>query len=149
MTSGLIIGGVSAVAGAIIEGSYMAGWQSVLHGATVEDLAKAKEQKFWPDWAEDRIPPYGNYGAPGNTDPTFTAKPIDQMDAYFMGHDKGWTRGRADLADKVLAVQLQKLPKDPNKWIPRTPDTASAIKYRKWAEWYFTERSKYLKMMGR
>ncbi len=42
VTSGLVIGGVSAIAGAIMEGSYMAGWQSVLHGATVEDIANAK-----------------------------------------------------------------------------------------------------------
>lgn len=39
---GLVTAGVSAIAGAIIEGSYMAGWQSSMHGATVGDLLREK-----------------------------------------------------------------------------------------------------------
>ncbi len=134
VTSGLVIGGVSAIAGAIMEGSYMAGWQSILHGATVEDIAAEKAQRWGPKFLEERVPPYGNYGGPGHGDPTYKKEPIDQMDAYFMNHDKMWTRGRANIADKVLSVQLQKLPKDPNQWKPFAPNVNEAIRYRTWAE---------------
>ena len=101
------------------------------------------------DWFQGRVPEYGNYGGPGNTDPTYNKEPIDQMDSYFREHDRGWEKGRGDKADHRLYEQLRNLPRDPSKWNPAAPDPQRAQYYRNLAESYFRHRTEYLESRGR
>ena len=77
VTTGLVIGGVSAVAGSIIEGSYMAGWQSILHGATVEEIEQQKARISWgfrPPHIGIEIEGTGEYNGRWGWNPDFEDK---------------------------------------------------------------------------
>ena len=113
------------------------------------ELPPNKEEPWWPDWVEDILPEYGNYGGPGKTDPNFERPPKDSLDNLFKEHDKYWSQGKGDLGDKIIDKRFENLPKNPKDWKLPPSNSQKASNYRRDAEIYFKIRSKYLELVGR
>lgn len=73
-------------------------------------------RQWAPDWIQRLILPYGNYGGPANTDPTFQKQPMDSQDEIFMGHDKGWANDQCSPANRSMFNDFVSLPINPYRW---------------------------------
>jgi RHS repeat-associated protein len=97
-------------------------------------------RRWGPSWLERLLRPftsYGNYGGPGNTDPTFQEMPIDSLDELFMEHDRGWANNQCSLADKNVLSGLGSLPINPYGWARKPKNIIWAIIYSMGATGYF------------
>ena len=95
------------------------------------------EKQWGPKWLEKLILPYGNYGGPANTDPSFQKEPIDNLDEIFMQHDKAWFEGEIHLADTEVLADLGSLPINPYRWKRKPKNILWAIIYNSGALTYF------------
>ena len=143
VTSG--VGAGSAVVSTMISVAVNSEVNPTERFSTTNSSQTTNASNSWgPEWLENKIPRYGNYGGPGYGDPTYQTKPVDEMDALFREHDKRWAEGQGDLGDWNISRQLRNLPPNPRKWKLPAPNTVNAIRYRTGAQSWFDLKRAYL-----